>query len=142
VDDEHRRSFSQNQPAGKIRPEVYRVTGVDLAAVDGFSASLAQTILAEIGADLSAWPTVRHFAAWLGLAPHTDISGGKVLRSHTLQTRNRARPAFRQAAEAVARSDSAFGSCYRRKRAQCDPKAANVATAHQTCPFGSAQGRL
>jgi len=43
-----RDSHSKNQPAGKVRPEVYRVTGVDLAAVDGFSASLAQTILRRL----------------------------------------------------------------------------------------------
>ena len=79
------------------------MSGVDVAAVDGLSGSLAQTILAEIGTDMSAWPTVKHFTSWLSLAPHNDISGGVVLRSRTLKTRNRARQAFRQAAEAVAR---------------------------------------
>ena len=102
-----------------------------MAAVDGLSASLAQTILAEIGTDRSAWPTVKHFTSWLRLAPHNDISGGQVLRSRTLKSNNRARQAFRQAAESVARSDNAFGAFYRRKRAQSGPKAANVATVHR-----------
>ena len=127
-----RDSHSKNQPAGNVRQEVFRITGVDVAAVDGLSASLTQTILSEIGTDMSAWPTVKHFTSWLGLAPHNDISGGEVLRSRTLKTRNRARQAFRQAAEAVARSDCAFGAFYRRKRAQYGPKSANVATAHKT----------
>ena len=74
---------------------------------------------------------VKHFASWLGLAPHNDISGGKVLRSRTLPTNNRAGQAFRQAATAVARSQSAFGAYYRRKRAQGGPTYAQVATAHK-----------
>src|SRR5439155_14259310 len=77
------------------------------------------------------WPSVKHFTSWLGLAPHNDISGGKVLRSHPLRTRNRAGQAFRQAATAVSSSPSAFGAYYRRKRAQGGPQFAQVATAHK-----------
>src|SRR5205085_10708546 len=73
----------------------------------------------------------KHFASWLGLAPHNDISGGKVLRSRTLPSSNRAGQAFRQAALSVARGSSAFGAYYRRKRAQSGPLFAQVATAHK-----------
>src|SRR5207248_3366336 len=59
------------------------------------------------------------------------ISGGKVLRSRTLPTHNRAGQAFRQAATAVSRGSSAFGAFYRRKRAQGGPQFAQVATAHK-----------
>ena len=83
-------SKTKNKPAESTRTELFRITGVDLVAVDGISASLAQTLLTEIGTDMSQWPTVKHFASWLGLAPHNDISGGKVLRSRTLKTDNRA----------------------------------------------------
>jgi transposase len=124
-------SRSKNQPTGNVRQALFRVVGVDLTAVDGLNAASVQTILAEVGTDMSAWPTVKHFASWLGLAPHNDISGGVVLRSRTLKSNNRARQAFRQAAESVARSDNAFGAFYRRKRAQYGPKVAIVATAHK-----------
>ncbi len=124
-------SKSKNRPTGDARMEIIRLTGVDLVAVDGLSASLAQTILAELGTDMSKWPTVKHFASWLGLAPHNDISGGKVLRSRTLPTKNRAGQAFRQAAASLARSSSAFGAFYRRKRSQLGPQQALVATAHK-----------
>jgi hypothetical protein len=80
---------------------------------------------------MSKWPTEKHFASWLGLAPHNDISGGRVLRSRTLPTNNRAGQAFRQAATSVARSPSAFDAYYRRKRAQGGPQFAQVATAHK-----------
>ena len=126
-----RHSKSKNQPALNARAEIIRITGVDLVAVDGLSGSLAGTILSEIGTDMSRWPSEKHFASWLGLAPHNDISGGKVLRSRTLPTANRAGQAFRQAAAAVIRSPSAFGAFYRRKRAQLGPMQALVATAHK-----------
>lgn len=124
-------SHSKNQPAVHTRAELLRLTGVDLVAVHGISASLAQTIQAEIGTDMSQWPTEKHFCSWLGLAPHNDISGGKVLRSCTLKTDNRAGQAFRQAAAAVTRSQCAFGAYYRRKKAHLGPMAALVATAHK-----------
>jgi hypothetical protein len=124
-------SKSKNKPAESTRLELFRITGVDLVAVDGISANLAQTIISEIGTDMSRFPTVKHFCSWLGLAPHNDISGGKVLRSRTLKTDNRAGQAFRQAAAAVTRSGSAFGAFYRRKRAQLGPMQALVATAHK-----------
>jgi transposase len=124
-------SRSKNKPADSTRQELFRITGVDLVAVDGLSASLAQTILSEVGTDMSRFLTDKHFCSWLGLAPHNDISGGKVLRSYTLKTDNRAGQAFRQAAAAVVRSDSAFGAFYRRKRGQLGKMQALVATAHK-----------
>jgi transposase len=55
-----------------------RLTGVDLVAVTGISASSAQTILTEVGTDRGKFPTVKPCCSWLGLAPHHDISGGRV----------------------------------------------------------------
>lgn len=124
-------SHSKNQPAFNVRAQLIRLTSLDLVAIDGISASLAQIILSEIGTDMSRFPTEKHFCSWLGLAPHNDISGGRVLRSRTLKTHNRAGQAFRQAAASVIRSQSAFGAFYRRKRAQLGPLQALVATAHK-----------
>lgn len=124
-------SKMRSRAAAHSRAELLRIAGVDLVAVDGLNISLAQTILSEIGTDMSKWPTAKHFASWLGLAPHNDISGGKVLRSRTLPSQNRAGQAFRQAAAAVSRTPSAFGAFYRRKRAQLGPQQAQAATAHK-----------
>src|SRR3972149_3634106 len=124
-------SHSKNQPAYNARAELFRITGVDLVALKGISASLAQTIISEVGTDMSRFPTEKHFCSWLGLTPHHEISGGKVLRNHTLKTDNRAGQAFRQAATCVMRSDSTFGAFYRRKTAQLGPMQALVATAHK-----------
>jgi transposase len=108
-----------------------RLTGVDLVAVTGISASLAQTILSETGTDMSRFPTVKHFCSWLGLAPHHDISGGRVLRSRKLKVVNRATHATWPAAQSVARSHSAFGAYFRSMRARLGPEQATVATAHK-----------
>ena len=124
-------SKSKNQPKLNVRAEIIRLTGVDLVAVEGISASLAQTIFSEIGTDMTKWENDKHFGSWLGVAPHNDISGGKVLRSRTLKTHNHAGQAFRQAAASVIRSGSAFGAFYRRKRAQLGPMQALVATAYK-----------
>jgi len=124
-------SKSKNQPAFNARLHLARITGVDLVAVTGLAASTVQTIISEIGTDMSKFPTVKHFCSWLGLAPHNDISGGKVLRRRTLTVKNRAAQAFRMAAQAVSRSDNTFGAFFRSMRARHGPQQAIVATAHK-----------
>jgi transposase len=124
-------SKSKNAPQFNARAQYARIVGVDLVAVMGLSASSVQTIITEIGTDMSRFPTAKHFCAWLGLVPRNDISGGKVLRSRTRKVVNRAAQALRQAAQAVSRSDSAVGAYYRAMRARKGPQQATVATAHK-----------
>ena len=124
-------SHSKNAPKEvEVRKHLKRICGVDLTAVHGISASLAQTIVIEVGTDMSKFPNEKHFSSWLGLAPKHEISGGKILKSRTLKTRNRAGQAFRLAANSVIRADCAFGVFYRRQKARLGPAQAVVATAH------------
>jgi transposase len=125
-------SHSKNAPQEQeeTRRHLKRISGVDLSAVDGFGVSLAQTVITEVGTDMSKFPTEKHFCSWLGLAPKHEISGGKVLKNRTLKTKNRAGQAFRMAAQSVKRSDTVFGSLYRRLRTRLDKAQATVATAH------------
>ena len=124
-------SKSKNQPTFNARAQFARIVGVDLVAVTGLSAATVQTIISEIGTDVSRFPTVKHFCSWLGLAPHNDISGGKVLRSRIRKVVTPATQAFRQAAQSVARSDSVYGAFFRSMRARVGPQQATVATAHK-----------
>lgn len=124
-------SHPKNAPAFDARACLYRLLGIDLTAVTGLEASTAQTLIAEIGTDMSKWPSEKHFASWLGLAPHNDISGGKVLRSKPLKVHSRAGQALRLAARAVGRTNTALGVYYRRMRARKGPKQAITATAHK-----------
>ena len=124
-------THSKNAPRFDARTHLARITGVDLVAVTGLHVSTVQTIISEIGIDMSAWRTEKHFSSWLHLAPHNDISGGKVLRSRVLPSHNRAAQAFRLAAQSVARTDTALGGYYRSLRARLGPQKAIVATAHK-----------
>ena len=124
-------AHSKNGPDFDARTPLFKLVGVDLKAVDGFNESTAQTLLSEIGTQMNRWPTVKHFCSWLGLAPHNDITGGKVIRRHTLERHNRAAQALRMAAQAAGNSQTALGDYFRRLRARLGPKAAITATAHK-----------
>lgn len=125
-------THSKNAPSYDARTYLYHLAGVDLVAISGLNASTVQTIISEVGLDMSRWPSEKHFCSWLGLAPHNDVSGGRVLHSRTLKTRNRAGQAFRMAAQAVSHnSQTAYGAHFRHMRARIGPAQAIVATAHK-----------
>ena len=125
------KSNCKNGPQYDARAALYPLTGVDLTAIPGIHASLLQKIIAEVGLDMTRFPTVKEFCSWLGLAPHNAISGGRVLYSHTLKNHNRAGQAFRMAAQAVSRGKTVYSDFYRRIRSRSGAKEAIVATAHK-----------
>lgn len=120
-----------NAPDFDLRSYLYELAGVDLTAIDGVGELIAQTVISTIGLDMSKWKSAKHFTSWLGLAPHNDISGRKVLRSKTMKNNNPAATALRMAAQAVRNSDSALGAYYRRMRAKVGGPKAIVATARK-----------
>jgi len=126
-----KRRKPKNAPAYDLRTYLCQMTGVDLTAVDGLDSVLVQDILSEIGLNMSPWPTDQHCTSWLRLAPHNDISGGKVLRSRTGKTTNRATRALRLAAQSVSRTTTALGAFFRRMRAKHGAAKAIVATANK-----------
>lgn len=54
-----------------------------LMTIPGISYLSACVILAELGVDMTRWPTHRHLSAWGGVAPGCRESGGKVHRAAT-----------------------------------------------------------
>jgi transposase len=111
--------------------ELYRVTGVDLTAINGLQAHTALKVLSETGLDMTRWPSAKHFGAWLGLAPNNRVSGGKVLSRRTMPSANRAATALRVAAQSLHRSKSALGAFLRRKAAHLGMPKAITATAYK-----------
>lgn len=125
-----------NAPKFDLRRELYRLTGVDWTQVDGIDVQVAQSVIAETGVDLSAFPSEKHFANWLGLCPTNETSGGKVLNRRTPKVINRAKVAFRQAASSWIRSQSYLGAQYRRLRTRLGaPKAITAMARKLSCLF-------
>ena len=53
---------------------LFQAVGVDLTKIQGIDVGTALVILAEIGVDVSRFPTEKHFASWLRLCPTQDES--------------------------------------------------------------------
>jgi len=104
---------------------------VDLTRIDGIDVMVAQTLVSEVGLDVSRWKTESHFASWLGLCPDNRISGDKVLSRGTRRVINRAATALRQAANTLIRSRSYLGAQYRRLRTKLGAPKAITAMAHR-----------
>ena len=107
------------------------MTGVDLTRIHGIDGFMALQVISEIGTDMTKWPSAKHFAFWMGLSPANRITGGKVVRSRTKASANRAAAALRLAAHGLHRSDSALGDLLRRKKAHLGAPKAITATAHK-----------
>jgi len=114
-----------------LREESYRILGVDLTTIPGISVLHVQTILAELGSDLSKFRSASAFSSWMGLCPDNDISGGKVLWSGTRKVKNRIALTLRMAAQSLQQSQSALGDFYRRMRAKLGAPKAITAAAHK-----------
>jgi transposase len=125
------RKAQGNAPRFDLRGALCRMLGVDLTEIDGLDAHTVAKVIAEIGTDMSAWPTIKHFTSWLGLCPNNRISGGKVLSSRTLPRVNRAATALRIAAQTLHRSQSALGAFLRRMKTRLGPAEAITAAAHK-----------
>jgi len=121
----------KNQFHFDMRSELHRLFGVDLTAVPGINALTAHTLLAEVGPDLSRFPSADAFANWLALCPGNKKSGGRVLSSKTRPTNSRLSHALRVAAQTLARSRSYLGNFYRSMRARLGAPQAITAAAHK-----------
>src|SRR5258707_12599598 len=95
------------QPHFDLRGHLYRITGVDLTQIDSIDVRIAQTVISEVGLDMSRWKTEKHFASWLGLCPDNRTSGGQVLKRGTPPVVNTAGTALRPAGWRLIRSRSA-----------------------------------
>lgn len=102
-----------------------------LCTIPGVKRLTAEAFVAETGADMTRWPTSKHFAAWAGLAPGNHESAG---RRRQVAARHGA-PALRRvlveaARAAAATKGSYFSAQYRRIAARRGPNKAAVAVAH------------
>lgn len=119
-----------NAPRFDLGGELHRVTGIDLTRIDGINVMVAQTVICEVGLDMTRWATEGHFASWLGLCPDNKSTGGKVFHRGTRQVENRAATAFRMAATSLWRSKTYLGAKFKRLRTKLGAPKAITAMAH------------
>jgi transposase len=126
-----KRGRARNAPKFDLRTLLFQMCGVDLTRIDGIDVTTALVVVSEIGADMSRFPSDKHFASWLGLCPGTKITGGKLMSGKTKRCANRAAQALRLAAAALRSSQSALGAYFRRLCSRMDKPKAVTAAAHK-----------
>lgn len=113
-----------------VREALYCLTlGVDLTLTTGLGELTALQLIAEIGTDMSRWPTAGHFVSWTTLAPSCRITGGKRLASHRAHSAHPVARILRLSAVNAGKTQTAIGAFYRRLAASKGSAKAVVATA-------------
>jgi transposase len=102
-----------------------------LDSIPGINRRTAEVILAEIGVDMSVFPSAAHLASWAALCPGNNESAGKHKSGKTRKGNRWLRTALIEAAAGASRAkDSALQARFRRVLRHRGPKKAIVALAH------------
>jgi transposase len=116
--------------AKEMRPfdaEIERLDGIP-----GIARRNAENIIAEIGVDLSRWPTVAQFASWSGTCPANKASAGKRRRAGVRRGNPWLKRCATEAAWAAGRTKNSYlGARFRQLKARKGLKRAVVALAHE-----------
>jgi transposase len=110
---------------GPFRCAVERLT-----EVPGIGRKAAQIIVAEIGIDMSQFPSADHLVSWAGLCPRLDESAGKRRSTRVRKGAVWLKPVLVQAALAAGRKkNSSFKTLYLSLKGRVGPKKAAIAVA-------------
>ena len=103
-----------------------------LVTIVGIQRRVAEVVIAEIGTDMSRFPSARHLCSWAALCPGNDESAGKRRSGRIRPGNGWLRTALVQAAWAATKvKGSSFGALFRRIAARRGPKRALIAVAHR-----------
>jgi transposase len=102
-----------------------------LDTIPGISHRAAEVLLAEIGRDMSRFPSAKHLASWAGICPGNHESAGKRKSGKTRKGSVWLRQVLIEAAHGAAHAKQTYlGALYRRIQARRGTKKALVAVAH------------
>lgn len=102
-------------PGGDADPGTTPLAAVDrLDEITGIGRNTAQIILAEIGTDMTVFPTAGHLVSWAKLSPRAIQSGSRSSSGKTGKGNPYLKGALGEAAASAARSDTFLGERYRR----------------------------
>ena len=114
-----------------LRPFVDEATFARLDAIPGVNRETIENVVAEIGVDMSQFPSAGHLCSWAGVCPGNEASAGKRKRSRTTQGNVWLKRALCQASWSAARKkDSYFQAQYRRLAGRRGKKRAAMAVGH------------
>ena len=101
-----------------------------LTEIPGVSRTVAATIIAEIGTDMSQFPSADHLVSWAGLCPRLDESAGKRRSTRIRKGATWLKPVLVQSAMAAGRKkNSSFKTRYHSHKSRIGPKKAAIAVA-------------
>ncbi len=126
-----RRGHKSNDVQFEATGPLFKALGVDLTLIEGIDVGTALVILAEIGVDVSRFPTEKHFASWLRLCPPQNKSNQTNRTRRNRKGTSRVTIALRMAAQSVGRTMTPVGLVYRRIRSRIGGVGAVKATAHK-----------
>ena len=103
-----------------------------LDTIPGIGRAMGELLVAEIGIDMTKFPTAAHLAAWAGVAPGNNESAGRQRSGRTRKGNAWLKTALVQAAHGAARmKGTALAAKYQRVRARRGAKRAIMAVAHR-----------
>lgn len=126
-----RKSVKKHPVSFNLTGYLNQMLGIDVTKVVGISEINALSIMSEVGQDMTKWKKDNHFTSWLGLAPNTKKSGGRIISSKVPKKKHYAGQAFRMAASSLYASKTPLGEFYRRIKSKAGPGKAVVATARK-----------
>ena len=100
-----------------------------LQTIPGVGPTAAQTIIAEVGVDMTRFPTAGHLRSWAGLCPRMDESAGKRRSTRIRKGNAWLKTMLVQCAWSAIRSEGYLQALYRRIRSRQGTKKAIVAVA-------------
>lgn len=104
---------------------------VRLDTIPGVSRRAAEVLLAEIGTDMSRFPTAGHLASWAGMCPGNNESAGKRISGRTRKGSPWLRQVLVEAAHGASHTKNSYLSAqYRRLAARRGRKKALIAVGH------------
>ena len=99
-------------------------------SIPGVGRRTAETIVAEMGTDMSRFATPGHLASWAGVSPGNNRSAGKSKRSPVRRGNTSLQSALVEAARAASRTKTYLGAQYRRLARRIGANRAAMAVAH------------
>jgi transposase len=102
-----------------------------LDEIPGFDVRTGQNLIAEIGTDMSRFPTAKHLASWAGMCPGNGQSAGKRKSGRTRKANGWLKAALTQAAWGASRTRRSYYSAqHARLTTRRGVKRATIAVAH------------